>query len=180
MPTVTVGNLAVAQFIYLLLRSNSLRQMIDTITSKVVLILGRFTPDRKQVLDALRVSLQARGYTPVLFDFDKPTNRDLTETIRILAGLSRFVIADLTAARSIPQELMAIVPDLPSVPVQPLVAAEDSEYSMFEHFRHYPWVLDIVLYQSQEQLISHLEDVVIKPAENRINQSLNRAGTSNV
>ena len=55
MATVTVGNLAVAQFVYLLLRNESLRQVIDTIASKVVLILGRFTPERKRVLDQLRL-----------------------------------------------------------------------------------------------------------------------------
>lgn len=169
--SVTVGNLAVAQFIYLLLRSDSLRQVIDTITSRVVLILGRFTPERKCILDEIRLSLRSRGYSPVLFDFEKPTSRDLTETIRILAGLSRFVIADLTAARSIPQELMAIVPDLPSVPVQPLLAASDSEYAMFEHLRRYPWVLDIVRYESSEQLILHLEELVIHPAERWLTQS---------
>lgn len=165
MPMVTVGNLAVAQFVYLLLRNESLRQVIDTITSKVVLILGRFTPERKRVLDQLRLRLRAKGYSPVLFDFEKPTSRDLTETIRILAGLSRFVVADLTAARSIPQEMMAIAPDMPSVPIQPIMDASDSEYAMFEHFRRYPWVLKVVRYEDEEQLISHLDELVIHPAE---------------
>jgi hypothetical protein len=61
-----------------------------------------------------------RGCLPVLFDFDKPTSRDLTETVRTLAHLARFIIADITEPRSIPQELQAIVPDL-AVPVQPLL-----------------------------------------------------------
>ena len=104
----------VAQFLYLLLSNPSIRDVVDTITSKVVLILGRFTPERKAVLDRLREILRAKGYSPVLFDFEKPTSRDITETVRILAGLARFVVADITDAKSIPQELMAIVPDLPS------------------------------------------------------------------
>jgi len=120
---ITVDEVAVAQFIYLLLNNKNVRAVIDTITSKVVLILGRFTPERKAVLDALRNSLRAKNYSPIVFDFEKPTSRDLTETIRVLAGLARFVIADITDAKSIPQELMAIVPDLPSVPVQPLLLA---------------------------------------------------------
>jgi len=40
-PTITVDNLEVAQFIYLLLNNQKIRDVIDTITSKVVLILGR-------------------------------------------------------------------------------------------------------------------------------------------
>ena len=39
-PAITVDNLEVAQFIYLLLNNKKIRDVIDTITSKVVLILG--------------------------------------------------------------------------------------------------------------------------------------------
>lgn len=77
-PEITVDNLEVAQFIYLLLNNERIRHVIDTITSKVVLILGRFTDERKAVLDALREELRQRDYTPVLFDFDKPASKDLT------------------------------------------------------------------------------------------------------
>ena len=38
-PIITVDNLEVAQFIYLLLNNTKIRDVIDTITSKVVLIL---------------------------------------------------------------------------------------------------------------------------------------------
>jgi uncharacterized protein YjbI with pentapeptide repeats len=80
-PMITVDNLEVAQFIYLLLNNKKIRHVIDTITSKVVLILGRFTPERKIILDAIRDELRKQNYTPVLFDFEKPANRDLTETV---------------------------------------------------------------------------------------------------
>ena len=45
-PTVTVDNIEVAQFIYLMLNNQKVRDVIDTITSKAVLILGRFTDER--------------------------------------------------------------------------------------------------------------------------------------
>src|SRR5438552_2036734 len=77
-PTITVGNLKVAQFIYLLLNNKEIRDVIDTITSKVVLILGRFTDERKKVLDAIRDALRKRNYTPILFDFEKSASRDIT------------------------------------------------------------------------------------------------------
>ncbi|MCK6695069.1 MAG: pentapeptide repeat-containing protein [Thermoanaerobaculia bacterium] len=41
-----VDDIQVAQFIYLLLHNKQIRDAIDTITSKVVLILGRFKPGR--------------------------------------------------------------------------------------------------------------------------------------
>jgi hypothetical protein len=50
-PIITVDSLKIAQFIYLLLNNEEIRDVIDTITSKVVLILGRFTKERKVVLD---------------------------------------------------------------------------------------------------------------------------------
>jgi hypothetical protein len=150
--------------VYLLLSSAKIRQTIDTITAKVVLILGRFTPERLSILESIREGLRNRGYLPMLFDFAGPMSRDLTETISTLAHLARFVIADLTDARSIPQELMAIAPNLPSVPVQPLLAAGNTEYGMFEHFRRYPWVLDVVAYPDEETLIRLLDKKVIAPA----------------
>ena len=66
-PEVTVNNLEVAQFIYLLLHNEKLQRVIDTVTSKVVLILSCFSPQRKEVLDALRDELRKRDYVPVLF-----------------------------------------------------------------------------------------------------------------
>src|SRR6516164_5836377 len=60
-PTVTVDNIEVAQFIYLMLNNQKVRDVIDTITSKAVLILGRFTDERKAVLDALREELRKRN-----------------------------------------------------------------------------------------------------------------------
>jgi uncharacterized protein YjbI with pentapeptide repeats len=165
-PAITVDNLKIAQFIYLLLNNSEIREVIDTITSKVVLILGRFTPERKIILDALRDELRKGNYSPVLFDFEKPSSRDFTETVRTLAHLSRFIIADLTEPSSIPQELQAIVPDL-EVPVQPLLLEAKREYSMFVDFRKYNWVLPVYLYKDQASLIASLKNEIIEPAEKK-------------
>jgi hypothetical protein len=165
-PEITVDNIEVAQFIYLLLHNQKIRDVIDTITSKAVLILGRFTGERKVVLDAIREELRKRNYLPILFDFEVPATRDITETISLLAGMASFVVADVTDAKSIPQELAIIVPNLPSVPVQPLLLEGSDEYGMFEHFKRYPWVLRTYRYPSSEQLIADLGEYVISPAEN--------------
>ena len=55
----------------MLLHNEKIRHVIDTITSKAVLILGRFTRERKAVLDALREELRKRNYLPILFDFEQ-------------------------------------------------------------------------------------------------------------
>jgi uncharacterized protein YjbI with pentapeptide repeats len=164
-PLITLDNLEVAQFIHLLLNNQKIRAVIDTITSKAVLILGSFKLERKAVLDAIREELRRRNYLPILFDFEKPANRDLTETISTLAHMARFIIADITEAKSIPQELERIVPSLPSVPVQPLLHISASEYGMFEHFTAYPWVLKTYQYDSLEEVIAALTEKIIVPAE---------------
>jgi hypothetical protein len=66
-------------FLYLLLNNQKLRDVIDTIAKKAVLILGRFTLRRKAILDVKREALRTHAYVPILFDFDKPASRDLTE-----------------------------------------------------------------------------------------------------
>jgi hypothetical protein len=166
-PTITVDNLKIAQFIYLLLNNAEIRDVIDTIARKAVLILGRFTPERKAVLDALRETLRTQGYLPILFDFDKPSSRNFTETVRILAHLSRFIIADLTDPSSIPQELQAIIPTL-AVPVQPVLLEGKREYATFVDFlKTYHWVLPIHYYTDQANLFATLKEQVIEPAERK-------------
>lgn len=164
---VTVDNIKVAQFIHLILSNEEIRGAIDTLTSKSVLILGRFYKERKDVLDALRAELRQRDYVPILFDFEKPKSKDLTETVSILAQMSRFIIADITDAKSIPQELKTIVPDNPSIPVASIISKEFKEYAMYEHLERYPWVLPLYEYESQEQLLQVLKEKIIDPAEQK-------------
>ncbi len=139
--TITVDNLEVAQFIYLLLNNQKIRHVIDTITSKVVLILGRFTPKRKAILDILRDELREH--------------------------MSRFIIADLTSAKSIPQELERIVPRL-RIPVQPLLQlSAQKPYAMSKDFEDYHWFLPLYRYKDQTVLLQSLRENVINPAERK-------------
>jgi Pentapeptide repeats (8 copies) len=129
---ITVDNIKVAQFIHLLLKNQEIRDVIDTITSKAVMILGRFSEERKDVLDAIRNELRKYNYLPIMFDFPPSTNQATLETIKTLAGMSRFVIADITDARSVLQELQIIVPTLPSVTVRLLIKKSAHEYGMLD------------------------------------------------
>jgi hypothetical protein len=166
---ITVDNLNVAKFIYLMLNNAEIRDVIDTITSKTVLILGRFTDKRKAVLDALRDELRKRDYLPILFDFAVPATRNITETVTLLARMARFIIADLTDPSSIPQELQAIIPSV-HVPVQPLLLEGSPLYSMFKDFEVYPWVLRAYQYKKLEQLLATLAEKVIAPAEQKVKE----------
>jgi uncharacterized protein YjbI with pentapeptide repeats len=166
MPVITVDNIKVAQFIYLLLDNQEIRNVIETITSKVVLILGRFSEERKPVLDALREELRKHDYLPIMFDFQSEANRSTIETVTTLARMAKFIVADLTDTRSVLQELQAIVPDLPSLAVRLMIKRSAHEYGMLDFFRKYPWVIKGAYeYESVEEVIASIQENVIGPAE---------------
>jgi hypothetical protein len=164
-PLVTVDNIKVAQFIYLLLNNKELRDVINTLTSKTVLILGRFAiPERKAILDALRNKLRGYDLLPIVFDFDRPTDKDFTETIKTLAGISYFVIADITNPKSSPLELQATVPDY-QIPFVPIIQEGESSFAMMVDLqKKYNWVLPTKSYDSIETLMKALKPGIIDPA----------------
>jgi uncharacterized protein YjbI with pentapeptide repeats len=163
-PIITVDDLEVAQFIYLLLNNPKIREVIDTIGQKAVLILGRFSKERKPVLDALHEKLRTLNYVPIVFDFERPTERDFTETIMTLAGLCRFIIADITNPSSAPLELQATVPNY-MIPFVPIIQQGEVPFAMFRDLQSkYSWVLDTLEYDTTANLIKGLERAVVEPA----------------
>jgi len=169
-PVVTVDDLEVGQFIYLMLNNTKIRNVIDTITSKGVLILGRFSdPQRKSVLDGLREGLRSFDLLPIVFDFDRPTDKDYTETVQTLAGMSMFVIADLTSPKSTPLELEATVKQV-KIPYIPIIdiSVDPRPFAMLADLqKSFHWVLPTLKYKSKEDLLDeeNLETYVIKRAQ---------------
>ena len=160
---VTVENLKVAQFVYILLNNEEIRDVLDTIGKKGVLILGRFTPERKKVLDVLRDKLRTLNFVPMMFDFEGATTKDFTETIKILAGMCRFIIADITSPKAIPTELQATVPDY-KVPFVPIIQEGEEPFAMFANLQDYPWMFDVLQYRDSDQLIAVIDKAIIQPA----------------
>jgi uncharacterized protein YjbI with pentapeptide repeats len=173
-PEVTVDNIEVAQFIFLLLNNEKIRSVIDPISSKCVLLLGRFTEDRMEILERLREKLRTLGYVPIVFNFDKPETKSFTETIRLLANLSHFAIVDITNPRSMPLELHTIVPDY-MIPFVPILQKGETPFAMFVDLQiKYDWVLPLVIYSSLDRLLQKFEDVIVRRAEAKFNEILAR------
>lgn len=164
-PAVTVDDLEVAQFIYLLLNREKLRNVLSTITSKAVLILGRFSPERKAVLDAIADELRRFNLLPIIFDFERATSRDFTETIKILAGLSLFVIVDITNPKSAPLELQATVPDY-QIPFVPIIQEGEEPFAMFRDLAgKFDWMLGpVIAYPSFQVLIQNFNAGILDRA----------------
>jgi len=128
--------------------------------------LGRFGGGGVEILRALAAKLRELEYLPMVFDFDRPTDKNYTETIKTLAGLSKFVIADLSGP-SVPQELYATVPHF-KTPFVPIIEKGRKPYSMFADILEYPWVLQpIVEFESLDALLVMLPEKVIAPAEKK-------------
>jgi hypothetical protein len=171
---IQVDNLEVAQFVYLLLNNKKIRDVIDTIGKTAVLILGRFG-ERKFVLEKIRSELRSGGYLPIVFDFERPTDRDFTETVLTLAGMSRFIIADLTRPRSVPLESQVVIPNY-MIPMVPIIQKGEEPFSMFADLwrKHREWVLEPLEYKSVDQLAMVFTDAVIRPAEDRLKEQQRR------
>lgn len=166
-PIINVDNIEIAQFIYLLLKHENLRQVLNSVTERGVLILGRFGGGGIEVLSAVAEGLREMKYLPIIFNFERPRDRNYTETIKTLAGLSRFVVVDLSGP-SVPQELYATVPHF-KIPFVPILEKGKQRYSMFADILEYEWVMKpIVEFESTESLIKNLPLKIVKPAEKRL------------
>jgi uncharacterized protein YjbI with pentapeptide repeats len=165
-PIITVDNLKVAQFVYVWLNNEEIREVIDTVAKKAVLILGRFPTERKAIADTLRDALRQHSYSPIMFDLEKPASPSWTETtLRALARLARFIIADLTGFSDLPKELQAIVPTL-VVPVQSLLLAGKEEAALAgDLIKTHHWVLPVYVYKDQTSLQASLKEYILEPVE---------------
>ncbi|MEQ8766882.1 MAG: pentapeptide repeat-containing protein [Planctomycetota bacterium] len=161
---ITVDNIKVAQLMYLMIKNPEIRDLLETVTDKVVLILGRFTGDRLRVLEKLRDALRSRGLVPVIFDFVGPAGRSMTETVSLLAKMSRFVIADLTLPRSVPHELATIIPQV-TTPVRLIIGRRYRLYAMAEDFKARPHVIPPFRYSSADELVQRMDEVILQPVE---------------
>src|SRR5262249_44463431 len=76
-------------------------------------------------LYSIHERLQRKNYMPMIFDFARPKSSSLTETDVTMAGLSKFIVADLSG-RSVPAELQSILSQ-----IKKPVLAIGSGYSLF-------------------------------------------------
>jgi hypothetical protein len=93
--------------------------------------------------------------------------KDFTETVRLLAGLSRFVIADVTNPKSAPLELQATVPEI-MVPFLPIEEGQEPFALLTDLWiKHREWLFEPIHYSSLDALVAALDKEIIGPAEVR-------------
>ena len=165
-PSILVNDLEVAQFIHLLLNHKKLRNALESLMERGVLLLGRFSSGGIELLNALADKLRELRYLPIIFDFDRPSGRTYRETVKTLVGLSRFVVVDLSGP-SVPAELEASVPHF-KIPFVPILQKGVHHYSMFTDLLENDWVIKpIIEFQDEKHLLELVPSKIVGPAEER-------------
>jgi hypothetical protein len=110
-----------------------------------------------------------------VFDFEKPVSKDFTETVRTLAGISAFILADITSQKSVPQEAQATILEY-MVPFVPIIEAGETPWAMFQDLwiKYRDWVFEPLYYRSIDDLIPRLGSAVVQPALERRSKLLAR------
>ena len=164
---VEVDGLDLAAFVYSSLNNRNIARIVQGASRKWVLILGRFTDGGKDVLEAVRDRLKEKHYVPVIFDFERPDRRDLIETLMLLAGMSAFVVVDISEPRSAPLELQLIASNY-GVPIFPILKRGLHAFGMFAGLRKFPWVFPARHFETVAHLKSHVTGRLIEQAEKEI------------
>jgi len=124
---ITVDDIELAQFIYLILDNKKISNLITTMRTKIVLLLGSFYDDGKskitpkKVIDKIKEILPKYNLIPIVFDFSNSEKQDLISTVRTLALLSSFIIVDLSAPAGQLFELGTLVQTTP-IPFIPIAS----------------------------------------------------------
>ncbi|WP_188092377.1 pentapeptide repeat-containing protein [Azospirillum sp. B21] len=153
-PKILVDDIEVAQVLYLLLNARQVRKVLHLMAQRGVLLLGRFNDGGLEMLRQVADALRDMHYAPIIFDFDAVETRDQMETVTVLAGLSRHVIADLSGP-SVPAELQAIVTTY-RVPVIPLIQRGTRPYALFKILHNRGLICKPIDYSSVDDILRSL------------------------
>lgn len=145
-----VDDIELAQFVYYLSNHKKIRDALNILNDRGVLLLGRFKDGGLERLYSMREWFQGKGYMAMIFDFLRPDNLSLTETVVTMAGLSKFVVVDLSGS-SIPAELQSILSQIK----KPVLAFGDP-YALFPDLADQTYVISIE--GDESKLLHNLED----------------------
>ena len=160
--TVIVDRLAAAQFIHLMLHSRSIQRVVDSVKTRYVLILGRFDEERTAMLDVIRDALRRHDFAPLMISRDEKADGDIAEAIVALAGMCRFVLADLTDSTGVAEQVNAAKSRIAPVPVRVIYTPSTAHTDAASQ---YDWARDARPYRDTTELIALLTEVTSATAD---------------
>ncbi len=141
----TVDHLEAAQFLYLLSQNAYTPAIHSSLTRHIMLIFGRFTPERKEAFQTILHDLWERNYVPVVVDVLTVEEQTQASLINALIGMSSGVLIDLS---DVPYT--GVMFPRRSIPVQPVLMEGKVEREVFPLFYHQ--LLPIYRYDNTESL----------------------------
>ena len=137
-PLITVDDIEIAQFIYLILNNEKISKIITSMRTKGVLILGSFDDKSMPVLNKLTEILSKYDLVPMIFYFKAPKEHRFMETVRTMALLSKFVIVDLSKRSGQLYEIAKLVDNI-KVPYATIAVEGTKVSGMLEDLHDYYW-----------------------------------------
>jgi hypothetical protein len=162
-PTVVVDSFTAAGAIFARLNDDATCRM--TPERQLVIILGNFQNERRELLNAIRRELKLRRLIPVVFHFDKPLSRTFLDVTRQIAALTQYVVVDLTLPHLIAVNFQAALPHF-KLPIQ-VIAADSPAARKTETLQQYPWILEPYFYQDLAEAVSATGARIIDPVERK-------------
>ncbi|MGP1347359.1 MAG: pentapeptide repeat-containing protein [Phycisphaerales bacterium] len=160
-PAVSVDNVHIASLMRLVLDNKELGQIIDSLGSKTVLLLSRFSDGFAPELQMMREVLAENDLVPLIFDFDPPARKSNLQTIKIMASIARFAIVNISDPRSVPFEIAAIE-DIPKFPTQLIIREGEEPFGMLDGlYQDRPNIYPPIAYRSVDHLRELLNDTII-------------------
>ena len=162
---ITVDNVFIAHFVSQILKRREFRDVFESWASRVVLLVGRFDPPKRNIiLEVLKSGLREYNLLPLVYHLDHPEDPDFMKKIGMLAGISCFMIVDVTNPKSSPLKMAKPMPEI-QAPIMPIIQQGEGPITMFADLHEdCEFVLDTVSYNSMNELMRKLKPNIIDPA----------------
>jgi hypothetical protein len=157
---ITADDLETAQFVHLLIAGKKVPLILETVQSRLILVLGNFNSERKPVLDVIRDCAQQHDYTPVVAHFVTPVSRGMEDKIQQLSKYVRFVVADLSDSQAVVQLLTHSDSKFTSVPIQPILRASAADSNLPESAVQSQVIHPTVTYHDTDDLRKRLQQLL--------------------
>lgn len=157
-PAITVDHLEAAQLLYLLVQNERIPAYISALLSRIILILGQFALEGKEVYKMIQRALWQQNYIPVMLDLSILEHQQHAAIINALIGMCRALLIDLSdvPARGVMFPRWAI-------PIQPLLSEGAPERDIFAGFYHQ--MLPLHRYQDMASLHHFLTEQFLPSLE---------------
>lgn len=118
---IAVSELETAQLVYLLVSGSRVSRILESVQSKLVLVVGNFRSEREGVLTAIQKALTQQGLVAIVAHFAPPITRVTSERILKLVKFARLILVDLTESNQLQRFVSESWADIRKAPVQQLI-----------------------------------------------------------